>query len=102
VFQNYLSYSALAKADDEAVTGGFNNRSRDDMTVIHTENSLDLGEERPSPEISFVPNMAGSSDTWPSQHFELLRTFRSALACKEIMTNNSETLRQLMVLPHIW
>jgi hypothetical protein len=45
VFQNYLSYSALARADDEAVTGGFNDRSRDDMKVIHAENSLDLGEE---------------------------------------------------------
>jgi hypothetical protein len=40
-----LSYSALARADDEAVTGGFNDRSRDDMKVIHAENSLDLGEE---------------------------------------------------------
>jgi hypothetical protein len=28
VFQNYLSYSALARADDEAVTGGFNDRSQ--------------------------------------------------------------------------
>jgi hypothetical protein len=48
-----LSYSALARADDEAVAGGFNDRSRDDMKVIHAENSLDLSEE-PSqkPEIS--------------------------------------------------
>jgi hypothetical protein len=53
VFQNYLSYSALAGTDDEAVAGGFNDRSRDDMKVIHAENSLDLSEE-PSqkPEIS--------------------------------------------------
>jgi hypothetical protein len=48
-----LSYSALARADDEAVTGGFNDRSRDDMKVIHAENSLDLGEEsRQEPEVS--------------------------------------------------
>jgi hypothetical protein len=53
------------------------------MKVIHAENSLD---------------MAGSSDTWPSQHFELLRTFRSALACKDITTNNYEQLRQIIQL----
>ena len=41
--------------------------------------------------------MAGSFDTWPSQHFELLRTFRSALACKDITTNNSEQLRQIIL-----
>jgi hypothetical protein len=34
VFQNYLSYSALAGADDEAVAGGFNDRSRDDMKAV--------------------------------------------------------------------
>jgi hypothetical protein len=53
VFQNYLSYSALAGTDEEAVAGGFNDRSRDDMKVIYVENSLDLSEE-PSqkPEIS--------------------------------------------------
>jgi hypothetical protein len=40
--------------------GGFNDRSRDDMKVIHAENSLDLSEE-PSqkPEISAAhPNEA--------------------------------------------
>ena len=53
MFQNYLSYSALAGTDDEAVAGGFNDRSRDDMKVIHAENSLDLGEEsRQEPEVS--------------------------------------------------
>ena len=53
VFQNYLSYPALARTDDEAVAGGFNDRSRDDMKVIHAENSLDLGEEsRQEPEVS--------------------------------------------------
>jgi hypothetical protein len=36
-------------------------------------------------------------DTEPSQHFELLRTFRSALACKDFTTNNSETLRQIIL-----
>jgi hypothetical protein len=41
--------------------------------------------------------MAGSSDTEPSQHFELLPTFRSALACKDFTTNNSETLRQIIL-----
>jgi hypothetical protein len=53
VFQDYLSYSGLAGTDDEAVAGGFNDRRRDDMKVIHAENSLDLSEE-PSqkPEIS--------------------------------------------------
>jgi hypothetical protein len=52
-FENYLSYSALARTDDEAVAGGFNDRSRDDMKVIHAENSLDLSEEpRQKPEIS--------------------------------------------------
>jgi hypothetical protein len=59
-FENYLSYSALAGTDDEAVAGGFNDRSRDDMKVIHAENSLDLSEE-PSqkPEISAAhPNEA--------------------------------------------
>ncbi|MCU1226000.1 MAG: hypothetical protein JWQ42_4093, partial [Edaphobacter sp.] len=45
MFQNYLSYSALAGTDDEAVAGGFNDRSRDDMKVIHAENSLDRSEE---------------------------------------------------------
>jgi hypothetical protein len=42
VFQNYLSYSALARADDEAVAGGFNDRSRDDMKVIHADVGLHL------------------------------------------------------------
>ena len=60
MFQNYLSYSALAGTDDETVAGGFNDRSRDDMKVIYAENSLDLSEE-PSkkPEISAAhPNEA--------------------------------------------
>jgi hypothetical protein len=41
--------------------------------------------------------MAGSPDTEPSQHLGLLRTFRSALACKDITTDNSETLRQIIL-----
>jgi hypothetical protein len=41
--------------------------------------------------------MAGSPDTEPSQHFELLPTFRSALACSDFTTNNSETLRQIIL-----
>jgi hypothetical protein len=60
MFQNYLSYSALAGTDDETVAGGFNDRSRDDMKVIYAENSFDLSEE-PSqkPEISAAhPNEA--------------------------------------------
>jgi hypothetical protein len=53
VFQNYLSYPALARTDDEAVAGGFDDCSGDDMKVIYAENSLDLSEE-PSqePEVS--------------------------------------------------
>jgi hypothetical protein len=35
--------------------------------------------------------MAGSPDTEPSQHFELLPASRSALACKDSTTNNSES-----------
>jgi hypothetical protein len=35
--------------------------------------------------------MAGSPDTEPSQHFERLPTFRSALASKNFTTNNSES-----------
>jgi hypothetical protein len=48
-----LSYPALARTDDEAVAGGFDDCSRDDMKVIYAENSLDLSEE-PSqePEVS--------------------------------------------------
>lgn len=45
MFQNYFSYSALAGTDDEAIAGGFNDCRRDDMKVIHAENSLDLSEE---------------------------------------------------------
>ncbi len=41
--------------------------------------------------------MAGSADTESSQHFEPLPIFRSALACKDITTNNSETLRQIIL-----
>jgi integrase len=41
--------------------------------------------------------MAGSPDTEPLQHLGLLPTFRSALACKDITTNNSETLRQIIL-----
>jgi hypothetical protein len=71
--------------------GGVNGRSRDDMKIIHAENSLDLGEaSRQEPKVS-------SGHTLPSQHFELLRTFRSALACKDITTNNSETVRQIIL-----
>ena len=53
MFQNYLSYPALARTDDEAVAGGFDDCSGDDMKVIYAENSLDLSEE-PSqePEVS--------------------------------------------------
>jgi len=52
--------SALAGTDDEDIAGGFNDRSRDDMKVIHAENSLDLSEEpRQKPEISADhPNVA--------------------------------------------
>jgi hypothetical protein len=35
-----LSYLALARTDDEAVAGGFDGCSRDDMEVIYAENSL--------------------------------------------------------------
>jgi hypothetical protein len=51
---------------------------------------------RPSAGIACVPNTAGSVGSAPSQDHELLRTFRSALACKETTTNNSETLRQII------
>jgi hypothetical protein len=46
VFQRYLSYRVLARTNDKAVAGDFDNCSRDDMKVIHAENSLDLSEER--------------------------------------------------------
>ena len=68
-----------------------------DLPIFERFERRRLRRPRPSPEISFVPNMAGSSDTWPSQHFELLRTFRSALACKDVTTNNSEQLRQIIL-----
>ena len=42
MFQNYLSYSALARTDEEAVAGGFDDCGGDDMKVIYAENSLDL------------------------------------------------------------
>ena len=42
MFQNYLSYSALAGTDDKAIAGGFDDCSGDDMKVIYAENSLDL------------------------------------------------------------
>jgi len=40
-----LSYSALARTDDEAVAGGFDDCGGYDMKVIYAENSLDLSEE---------------------------------------------------------
>jgi hypothetical protein len=64
---------------------------------IFTPNNLQSNSPRPSPEIFFVRDMAGSPDTEPSQHLGLLRTFRSALACKNITTDNSETLRQIIL-----
>jgi hypothetical protein len=45
VFQRYLSYRVLSRTNDKVVAGGFDNCSRDDMKVIHAENSLDLSEE---------------------------------------------------------
>ena len=48
-----MSYSALARTDDEAGTGGVNDSSRDGVKVIHPKNSLDPGEEsRQEPEVS--------------------------------------------------
>jgi hypothetical protein len=53
VFQRYLSYWVLSRTNDKAVAGGFDNCSRDDMKVVHAENSLDLSEESSQkPEVS--------------------------------------------------
>jgi hypothetical protein len=94
VFQNYLSYSALARADDEAVTGGFNDRSRDVMKVIHAENSLDLGEEsRQELEISsghpneacyYFRNKLLVREDNAGRRPSFFKTFRSALDARSL------------------
>jgi hypothetical protein len=67
------------------------------MKVIHAENSLDLGEEsRQEPEISSGhPNELAllPERVARRQAFSFFKTFRSALACKDITTNNSESDR---------
>jgi hypothetical protein len=77
------------------------------MKVIHAENSLDLGEEsRQEPEISsghpneacyYFRNELPVREDNAGRRPSFFKTFRSALACKEITTNNSETLRQLIL-----
>jgi hypothetical protein len=85
-----LSYSALARADDEAVTGGFNDRSRDDMKVIHAENSLDLGEEsRQELEACYYfRNKLLVREDNAGRRPSFFKTFRSAL--------DARTLRQII------
>ena len=71
------------------------------MKVIHAENSLDLGEEsRQEPEISsghpneacyYFRNELPVREDNAGRRFSFFKTFRSALACKDITTINSES-----------
>jgi hypothetical protein len=45
MFQGYLAWSTSSGADDEAVPRRFDDRCRDQMTVIDAENPLDLSQE---------------------------------------------------------
>jgi hypothetical protein len=45
MFQGYLAWSTSSGADDEAVPRRFDDRCRDQMTVIDAENPLDLSRE---------------------------------------------------------
>ena len=63
-----------------------NRANRNGATARHSTRS-----STSVPEIAFVPGMAGLSATEPLRRFELLRTFHSALACKNLATNNSES-----------
>ena len=45
MFQNYLSYRALARADDKTVPRSFDDCGLDEMKVIAAEDALDLSKE---------------------------------------------------------